>query len=98
MESNNKPDSSKYRPSIWDHYMEKTSLKPKESYFGLTVPKIDTPPMMNTLYDIFKNQYISVGVGSKGKFQLAGPKGPKLSPHPYDDSIPGYSAKYTHKF
>ena len=53
---------------------------------------------MNTLYDIFKNQYISVGVGSKGKFQLAGPKGPKLSPHPYDDSIPGYSAKYTHKF
>ena len=93
-----KPDSIKYRPSIWDHYIKQSSLKPKESYFGITVPEIDTPPVLNTLYDIFKNQHFSVDVGSKGKFQLSGPQGPNLSPHPYDDSIPGYSAKYSFKF
>lgn len=90
--------------SLWDQHIN-TSFKSDST------SKKDSTGLSNLLYDMLYKQHLQFPVGNSGKFEIAGPKGPNLSPmkkvgaknpmtgkNEYKKDTPGYSLKYTWDF
>ena len=87
--------------SMFDHYVSNTMSKTNSP------KKIKKPGLVELIEDVFHKQHVGFNIGG-GFLELAGPKGPNLSPMKmageskdimgrdiYKDDIPGFSMKYT---